>query len=67
MSDRITAPDLTQFADGVWLATDPVRILGMNLAATMTIVRLPGSRLLVHSPVAMTKERRDSVEALGTI
>jgi hypothetical protein len=63
MRDR----DLTQFAEGVWLATEPVRIVGMKLTATMTVVRLDGSRLLLHSPVAMTKERRNSVETLGTV
>ena len=29
---------LTAFADGVWLATTPVRILGMRLTATMAVL-----------------------------
>jgi hypothetical protein len=67
MRERLSAHDLTQFTDGVWLTTEPVRIVGMKLAATMTVLRVPGSRLLLHSPVAMTKERRDAVESLGTV
>ncbi len=67
MIDRGTTHGLTQFADNVWLASDPVRIVGMKLTATMTVVRLPSSELLVHSPVAMTKERRSSLESLGTV
>jgi hypothetical protein len=67
MSDRRSTPELRQFAEDVWLASDPVRIVGMKLTATMTVVRLPGSRLLLHSPVAMTQERRASVESLGTV
>jgi hypothetical protein len=51
----------------VWLANEPVGIVGMKLTATMTVVRLPGSGLLLHSPVAMTKARLAAVESLGTV
>lgn len=39
----------------------------MKLTATMAVVRLSGSKLLLHSPVAMTKERLDGIGALGTV
>jgi hypothetical protein len=58
---------LEPFADGVWLGTEPVRILGMPLTATMAVLRLDDDRLLLYSPVAMTPERRVAVEALGTV
>jgi len=58
---------LTPFADGVWLASEPVRNLGMKLTTTMAAVQLPGSRVLLYSPVPMTQERREAVEALGTV
>ena len=67
MSDRFSPHGLTHFAENMWLANDPVRIVGMKLTATMTVVRVPGSKLLLHSPVAMTKERRNAVESLGTV
>lgn len=67
MSDTVTTHDLTRFTDGVWLTTEPVSFIGMKLTATMTVVQLPGSRLLVHSPVALTKERRNRIESLGTV
>jgi hypothetical protein len=51
----------------VWLAHEPVRIVGMKLMATMTVIRLPGSDLLLHSPVAMTPERIRRVASLGTV
>ena len=35
------ARGLTTFAPGVWLATDPVRILGTHLGATMAVWALP--------------------------
>lgn len=67
---RSSEPDsgsLTPFATGVWLSTAPVRFLGMRLTATMTVFRLGDGALLLHSPVAMTRERRGAVEALGPV
>jgi hypothetical protein len=58
---------LARFTDGIWLATEPVRIVGMKLTSTMAAVELPGSRVLLYSPVPMTNERRAAVEALGTV
>lgn len=55
------------FAEGIWTATAPVRVLGMKLTSTMTVLRLVDGKLLLHSPIAMTPERRASVEALGTV
>lgn len=58
---------LTPFADGVWLNTAPVRILGMQLTATMTILRLGDGSLLLYSPLEMTPQRRAAVAALGPV
>lgn len=58
---------LTPFAEGVWVDSAPVRFLGMRLSATMTVLRLGDGSLLLHSPVAMTPERRAAVEALGPV
>jgi len=45
---------LTPFADGVWLATAPVAIFGMQLSTTMSVLRLGDASLLVHSPIPLT-------------
>jgi len=58
---------LTPVAEGVWLSTAPVGILGMRLTATMTVLRLLDGTMLLYSPVAMTAERRAAVDALGTV
>ncbi|MFO0580326.1 MAG: DUF4336 domain-containing protein [Polyangia bacterium] len=58
---------LRPFAEGVWLATEPVRHLGLQLTTTMTVLRLSDGRLLLHSPVAMTPERRAAIERLGEV
>jgi len=58
---------LTPLADGVWIDTAPVSILGTRLTATMTVLRLGDGSLLLHSPLALTPERRAAVEALGAV
>jgi hypothetical protein len=58
---------LREVTAGVWIASDPVRIVGTRLSANMTVLRLEGDALLLHSPVSMTPERRDAVEQLGEI
>ena len=58
---------LTPFAEGIWIDTDPVRILGTRLTTTMAVLRLSDGDLLVFSPLALTPERRAAVEALGPV
>lgn len=58
---------LTPFNDGVWCDTGPVRFLGLHLTATMTVLRLNDAKLLVHSPLPLTAERRAHVTDLGQV
>ena len=58
---------LSKLAEGVWIDTTPVRIVGTELSATMTVLRLPAGDLVLHSPIPLTDERRREVEALGTV
>ena len=58
---------LTAFAEGLWLDTAPVRFLGLRLTSNMTVIRLRGGSLLVHSPLALTPDRRAAVESLGPV
>src|SRR5258706_6634637 len=55
------------FAEGVWLDTAPARIVGMKLTSTMTVLRLDDGDVLLHSPIAMTPERRAAVDAIGRV
>jgi hypothetical protein len=58
---------MVPFAEGIWLDSAPVRILGMPLTATMAVLRLGDGSLLLYSPLAMTPERRVAVERLGRV
>ncbi|UJR86711.1 DUF4336 domain-containing protein [Sandaracinus amylolyticus] len=62
-----TGRALTRVTDGVWVATEPVRIVGMRLTTTMTVLALRDGSVLVHSPIPATPERRLAVEALGRV
>jgi Domain of unknown function (DUF4336) len=51
----------------IWVAEAPLRYVGLELGARMTVMRLPGRGLLVHSPVRATSELVDEVQALGPV
>ena len=67
MSVQSQPQPLVQFTEGIWLGSDPVRIVGMPLTSTMTVLRLGDGGLLLYSPVAMTAARRAAVESLGRV
>lgn len=64
-----TAPlsPLSSRTDGIWTTTAPVRIVGMALSSTMTVIRLADGSLLAHSPVPLGGALRRSVDALGPL
>ncbi len=58
---------LTPWAEGVWIVAAPQTMLGLHLGTRMTVVRLPGGELLLHSPVPISPELRREVDALGAV
>ncbi len=58
---------MQQLAPDLWVADSPLRFFGLEVGARMTVVRLPGPRLLLHSPIAASPERVREVEALGPV
>lgn len=54
-------------ADQVWLLSYPVHYFGMDLTARMTVLRLDGERLLLHSPAPMDDATADAIRALGRV
>ena len=51
----------------VWVTEIPLRFLGLEVGARMTIFRLPGGDLFVHSPVRLNETLRSEVDALGRV
>jgi hypothetical protein len=58
---------LTSLADGVWIDSDPVHIVGTRLTATMTVLTLGDGSLLLYSPVSLSEERRAAIGKLGRV
>ncbi|MGU3360222.1 DUF4336 domain-containing protein [Methylobacterium sp. M6A4_1b] len=55
-------------ADGVWIVdAAPIHAGGIPLPLRMTVLRLAGGELLLHSPVAYRPELQRSLERLGRI
>lgn len=61
-----TEPLFEPFVDGqVWTGTAPLRFMGLPVGMRMTVARLDGDRLWVHSPLPSTPERTRALRALG--
>jgi len=64
----MTGPDpLKQLADDLWVAERPQSFLGLPVGTRMTVLRLAGGRLLLHSPVALDRELRSRLDAIGRV
>jgi hypothetical protein len=57
---RPLAPDL-------WVAERPQDFYGLPVGTRMTVIRLSGGRLLLHSPVALDPRLRTELDALGRV
>jgi hypothetical protein len=58
---------LERLDEGLWVAGAPLVYMGMHMGTRMTVVRLDGGDLWVHSPLEPTPELRDAVDALGPV
>ncbi len=58
---------MQQLHSDLWITDSPLRFLGLEVGARMTVVRLPGPKLLLHSPIAATADLVREVKALGPV
>lgn len=58
---------MKQLHSDLWITESPLRFLGLEVGARMTVVRLPGGELLLHSPLAASAELVSEVRALGPV
>lgn len=59
--------ELRRIAGDLWVAERPQRFLGLAVGARMTVVRLSGGRLLLHSPLPLDAALRTQIDALGEV
>lgn len=67
MTPRATTRELRQLADDLWVADRPQTFYGLPVGTRMTVIRLAGGRLLLHSPVALDPELRRELDAIGRV
>ena len=58
---------LEPFADELWLVRAPLRLLGVPVGRVMTVVRLAGGALWVHSPAPLDDALRRTLKDLGEV
>lgn len=58
---------LRPLANDIWVAERPQTFYGLPVGTRMTVIRLSGGRLLLHSPVALDSELRAALDALGRV
>ena len=58
---------LTQLAENLWISSIPHRFIVLHIGTRMTVVRLSSGELLLHSPIALSRELRSAIDALGPV
>ncbi len=59
--------ELVQHADGLWSVAAAHRLLGIHLGTRMTVLRLPGGGLWLHSVVAIDDLLADEIQSHGPV
>jgi len=62
-----TRSPLRKLAENLWVAERPQSFYGLPVGARMTVIRLGGERLLLHSPVALDPGLREELDAVGRV
>lgn len=58
---------LRALAPDIWVADRPQSFYGLPVGTRMTVMRLPGGALLLHSPVSLDAALRAELDALGPV
>lgn len=58
---------LRQLATDLWVVDRPQRFYGLAVGTRMTVIRLAGGSLLLHSAIALDADLRRELDALGPV
>jgi len=58
---------LRKLAENLWVVERPQSFYGLPVGTRMTVIRLVGGRLLLHSPVAIDRDLRGQLDSLGQV
>jgi Domain of unknown function (DUF4336) len=62
-----TGIGMKPIASDVWMVETPLRFRGIEVGRRMTVIRLAGGDLLVHSPAPLSGELRETLGQLGAV
>jgi len=63
----MTSPPLRRLSADLWVADRPQTFYGLPVGTRMTVLRLSGGRLLLHSPVRLDAALQRELDALGRV
>jgi hypothetical protein len=58
---------LRKLDENLWVAEQPLVFMGLKVGSRMTVIRLADGGLWVHSPLRLTPQAREAVDALGPV
>jgi hypothetical protein len=58
---------LVPLAENLWVVARPQTFYGLPVGTRMTVMRLDGGRLLLHSPVVLDPGLRSELDAIGRV
>ncbi len=58
---------LERLAEDIWVVERPQSYFGLEVGKRMTVIRLAGGKLLLHSPVVLTPALREELDAIGEV
>lgn len=58
---------MQELAEDIWTVDAPLSMFGLQVGTRMTVVRLDGGDLWVHSPIELEPDLQSSVEELGEV
>ena len=53
--------------DQIWILEYPIRFMGMDLFARMTLIKLANGDLFVHSPCRIDRSLKDEIDHIGNV
>lgn len=56
---------MIRVADNLWVLRYPLRLLGVSIGRTVTVIRLANGKLVIHSTAPFTSEDVHQMEAIG--
>lgn len=61
-------PALVEYIQGqIWLCEYPVHYFGLDFNSRMTVIRLDGGSVLLHSPCAIDEPLKQAIEEIGPV